>query len=77
VIAKTQQRAMKIERHESEAIAQRKCAILNIPTLLEKGIKISILSDSCGHIQNKTMIGMLNGWKIGRILLRKNIGLLK
>jgi hypothetical protein len=40
-MAKTQQRVMEIERHDSEAIAKRRHAILDRTTLLEKGTKIS------------------------------------
>jgi hypothetical protein len=40
-MAKTQRRATEIKRHESKAITQRRCGILDIPTLLEKGIRIS------------------------------------
>jgi hypothetical protein len=31
---------MEMERHELEAIAKKRCAILDKTTLLEKGIKI-------------------------------------
>jgi len=39
-MAKAQRKAMEIERHESKTIVKRICAILDIATLLEKGIKI-------------------------------------
>jgi hypothetical protein len=55
----------------------KRCAILDKITLLEKGIKIHILSDSCGHKQNKTMTNMWSGWRTGRIFLRKKTRLLK
>jgi hypothetical protein len=51
---------MEIERHESKVIAKRRCAILDIATLLEKDIKFQILRYSCGHRRNKIMISMLN-----------------
>jgi Mn-dependent DtxR family transcriptional regulator len=35
-----QQRAIEMEHHEMEVIAKRRCTILDIVTLLEKGIKI-------------------------------------
>ncbi len=35
-----QQKAMEMEQHEAEAIAKRRCVILDRTTLLEKGIKI-------------------------------------
>jgi RecB family endonuclease NucS len=40
VMAKTQRRAMEMKRHESKTIANTRRAILDIITLLEKGIKI-------------------------------------
>jgi hypothetical protein len=40
MMAKTQQRPMEMERCESKVVAKRRCAILDITTLLEKGIKI-------------------------------------
>ncbi len=49
VMAKAQQRAMEMERHESKVVAKRKCTILDRATFLEKGIKILDLYDSCGH----------------------------
>jgi hypothetical protein len=39
-MAKAQQRAIEMERHESKDVAKRKCTILNKTTFLEKGIKI-------------------------------------
>jgi hypothetical protein len=39
-MAKAQQRAMEIEKHESEVTVKRRCAILDKATLLDKGIKI-------------------------------------
>jgi hypothetical protein len=39
-MAKGQQRAMEIERHEAGAIAKKRCTILDRATLLKKGIKI-------------------------------------
>jgi hypothetical protein len=39
-MAKTQRRAMEMKRHESKTIAKIRHAILDIITLLEKGIKI-------------------------------------
>jgi hypothetical protein len=39
-MAKTQRRAMEMKRHESKTIANTRRAILDIITLLEKGIKI-------------------------------------
>jgi transcription-repair coupling factor (superfamily II helicase) len=39
-MAKAQRRAMEMEQHEMEAIVRRRCAILDITTLLEKGIEI-------------------------------------
>jgi hypothetical protein len=39
-MAEAQQRAMEIERRESEVVAKRIHAIFNKVTLLEKGIKI-------------------------------------
>jgi len=39
-MAKAQQRAMEIEKHELKTITKKRCAILNKATLLEKGIKI-------------------------------------
>jgi hypothetical protein len=35
-----QRRVMEMEQHEAKAVAKRRCAILDIATLLEKGIKI-------------------------------------
>jgi hypothetical protein len=48
-MAKTQQRAMEMERHEAEAVMKRRCTILNRATLMEKGIKILDPKRSCGH----------------------------
>jgi hypothetical protein len=45
--------------------------------LWRKVFAFQILNDSHGYKQNKTMIGMLKGWKIGRILMRKKTWLLK
>jgi TPP-dependent indolepyruvate ferredoxin oxidoreductase alpha subunit len=39
-MAKTQQKAMEMERRESEVVAKRRCIIMDRATLLEKGIKI-------------------------------------
>jgi hypothetical protein len=39
-MAKTQGRAMEIERRELEVVAKRICVILDKTTLLEKNIKI-------------------------------------
>ncbi len=39
-MTKAQQRAMEMERCEVEAIAKRRSVILDVTTLLEKGIKI-------------------------------------
>jgi hypothetical protein len=38
-----------MERHESKAITKRRCVVLDKITLMEKGIKIPTLSNSCGH----------------------------
>jgi hypothetical protein len=74
-MAEAQRRAMEIEKRELEAIVKRRCTILDIITIFKKILKFHIVSDSCGHRQNITMINMLNKWRIGRIL--KKIGLLK
>jgi hypothetical protein len=58
-------------------VIRKRCAILEKITLLEKGIKIHTLSDSCGHKRNKTMTNMWSGWRTRRILLRKKTRLLK
>jgi hypothetical protein len=39
-MAKAQQMAMEMERRELKVVAKRRCAILDIITLLEKGITI-------------------------------------
>jgi hypothetical protein len=39
-MAKAQQRATKMQRHESKVAVKRKHAILDRTTLMEKGIKI-------------------------------------
>ncbi len=39
-MAGAQQRVMEMEQREAEAVAKRKCVILERATLLEKGIKI-------------------------------------
>ncbi len=39
-MAKAQQRVMKMEQREVEVVAKKRCTILDIATLLEKGIKI-------------------------------------
>ncbi len=39
-MVEAQRRAMEMESHKSETIEKRRCANLNRPTLLEKGIKI-------------------------------------
>jgi hypothetical protein len=43
----------------------------------KKVFAFQILNDSCGYKQKRTMIGMLKGWRIRRISVRKKIGLLK
>ncbi len=43
MMVEAQRRVMKIERHEVEAVAKRRRAILDKATLLEKRIKISNL----------------------------------
>jgi len=43
MMVEAQRRVMKIERHEVEAVAKRRHAILDKATLLEKRIKISNL----------------------------------
>ncbi len=42
-----------------------------------KVLKFEILTNSCGHKQNKIMINMLSKWRTRRILLRKKTKLLK
>jgi hypothetical protein len=39
-MAEAQQRVMEIEGHELEVVLKKRCAILDIATLLEKGIII-------------------------------------
>jgi hypothetical protein len=39
-MAEAEQKAMEMERHEAEAITKKRCIILDIDTLLAKGIKI-------------------------------------
>jgi hypothetical protein len=39
-MAKAQQRVMEMDQHEMEVIAKKRCAILDIVTLMEKSIKI-------------------------------------
>jgi hypothetical protein len=39
-MAKAQQKAMEIKRHELEVVVKRICGIMDITTLLEEGIKI-------------------------------------
>jgi hypothetical protein len=76
-MAETQRRAMEIERFELEAILKRRCVILDIVTLMEKGIKILDLKQFMWTQMKQNYDNMLNRWRIGRILLRKKIGLLK
>ncbi len=40
---------MEMQRCEAETITKKRHAILDKATFLEKGIKIQILIDSCGH----------------------------
>jgi hypothetical protein len=39
-MVEAQQRAMEMEKHELEVVAMKRCVILDITTLLEKGIEI-------------------------------------
>ncbi len=39
-MVEAQQRAMEMERHESEVVTMKRCAIFDITALLEKGIEI-------------------------------------
>jgi hypothetical protein len=76
-MVEAQRKVMEIERCALEAVAKRRRDLGKNYIFGKKVLKFQILNDSCGHRRNKTMIGMLNGWKIGRILLRKKTRLLK
>jgi hypothetical protein len=58
VMAKAQQGAMEIERHELEVIAKKRLVILNKATLLKKGTKILDPKRFMWTQTNKIMIGM-------------------
>jgi hypothetical protein len=51
-MAKTQRRVMEMERHESQAIVNKRCTILDIVTLMEKDIKIPNLKQFMWTKQN-------------------------
>jgi hypothetical protein len=76
-MAEAHQMVMEMEQREVEAIVKRRHAILDKATLLEKGIKILDIKPFMWTQMKQNHDKYVSGWRIRRILLRKNIGLLK
>jgi hypothetical protein len=77
MLTKVQPSAMEINMSVPSAIKREDVQPSWIePHLWTKVFAFQILTDLCGYIQNKIMISMLRGWRIGRTSMKKKNGLL-
>jgi hypothetical protein len=69
---------MEIDMSALGAIKPKSCTtIMDRAHLWTKAFTFQILTDLCGYKQNRTMISMLKGHRIGRTLVKRKSGLLK